>query len=111
MDGDASITVLIEYLELNVIEAKLEQREHCKFFEDATLSLIQQTINHTVKIPPLELRKTCLLMGRKGSSEESAITVSHFLMDKLDLPVLREGLSPSSKLPQDESLFMGRCNR
>jgi hypothetical protein len=39
LDGDASITVLIEYLELKVIEAKLEQREHCKFLEDAILSL------------------------------------------------------------------------
>jgi hypothetical protein len=39
LDGEASITVLIEYLELKVIEARLEQREHCRFFEDATLSL------------------------------------------------------------------------
>jgi hypothetical protein len=45
LDGDASITVLIEYLELKVIDAKLEQREHCKFLEDAILSL-QQHISH-----------------------------------------------------------------
>jgi hypothetical protein len=50
------------------------------------------------------------LTGLKGSKDERAITVSHFLIDKLDRPVLREGRRPRRRLPHDESLFMGRFN-
>jgi len=48
-DGEASTTVLIEYLELKVIEARLEQREHCRFFEDDILSLKRFALNQLCK--------------------------------------------------------------